>query len=296
MSVLDLPYVIGDFVWTGYDYLGEAAIGRTRWDGETVGSETWPWTVAFCGDLDLCGYRRPQSYYREAAWGLRPTVACFVQQPGRPDKMWDGVSAWGWIDEQASWTWPGQEGKPLVVQAYSSCPHVRLTLNGRDLGMKDTDRRTHFTATWKVPYEPGQLTVFGEDARGHEQARWALRTAGQPAAVRLTPDRPKIHADGQDLCFVTVEVVDERGVVNPTAANLVKFSVAGPASVLAVSNGDPRSTESFQQPQRKAFRGRCQVVVKAGRQAGPIRLRAEAQGLKSGEIVIEARALVASEP
>ena len=157
----------------------------------------------------------------------------------------DGVSAWGWIDEQASWTWPGQEGKPLLIQAYSSCPHVRLTLNGRDLGVKDTDRRTHFTATWKLPYEPGMLTAFGEVRNWRELARWTLRTAGKPAAVRLTPDRPEIRADGQDLCFVTVEVVDEHGVVNPNAGNLLQFTVAGPATVLAVSNGDPRSIREF---------------------------------------------------
>lgn len=286
MPVVDLPYVIGDFVWTGYDYVGEAALGRTAWDGTPTASwNPWPWTVAYCGDLDLCGWRRPASHYREAVFGVAPVVSCFV----RHTEPAAGIAPWGWVDEQACWTWEGMEGRTLKVYAYSSCPRVRLVLNGRDLGVKATTRDTRFKAQWEVPYEPGELVAVGLDAAGREQARWTLRTAGRPAALRVKADREVLAADGQDLCFADVEVVDAQGVMHARADNLVTFSVDGPGTLAAVSNGNPCSLESFQQPQRKAFRGRCQVIIKAGAKRGVIRLRAVADGLAGAETVIKVR-------
>lgn len=290
MATLDMPRVAGDFVWTALDYLGESAIGHTYYDGEAPQFQTWPWTTANCGDLDLCGFRRPPSYYREVCWQTRPTVACFVQTPLPPGKTVEYVYGWGWPDERPSWTWPGHEGKPLTVRVYSSCPHVRLMLNGRDLGQRETSRATRFTAVYEVPYEPGVLVAVGLDDRGQEVARWELKTAGKPAQLRLIPDRPTLRADGQDLCFVTVEVLDAAGNLNPNADNLVRFRLDGPGKVVAVGNGDPRSVESFQQPQRKAFRGRCLAVVRASRQPGQIVLRAEAEGLAGSAAKIQVTA------
>jgi len=279
MATLDMPWVAGDFVWTALDYLGESAIGHTYYDGETPQFQTWPWTTANCGDLDLCGFRRPPSYYREVCWHIRPMVACFVQTPPPPGKTTEHVYGWGWRDERPSWTWPGHEGETLTVRVYSSCPRVRLFLNGRDLGERETTRATRFTAVYEVPYEPGVLLAVGLGERNGELDRWELRTAGEPAQLRLAPDRPTIRADGQDLCFVTAEVLDAHGNLNPNANTLLRFALDGPGKIIGVGNGDPRSVESFQQPHRRAFRGRCLVVVRAANHAGQITLRAEAQGL-----------------
>ncbi|MCY2924126.1 MAG: DUF4982 domain-containing protein [Planctomycetota bacterium] len=161
---------------------------------------------------------------------------------------------WGWADEQPSWTWPGLEGRSMHIRAYSSCPRVRLTLNGRDLGVKETNRDTQFIAVWELPYEPGELVAVGLDAAGRVADRWTLSTAGPSAALRLTPDRKIIAADGQDLSFVTVEIVDKDGQMNPRAGDLVHFVVKGPGTIVGVSNADPRSIESFQQPTRGASR------------------------------------------
>jgi beta-galactosidase len=287
MAVLDLPHVIGDFVWTGYDYIGEAALGRTAWDGVKGDTSTaWPWTVAYCGDIDLCGWRRAPSHYREAVFGVRPVVSCFVRQADAPE---GGLGPWGWMDEQACWTWEGMDGQPLKVNVYSSCPRVQLVLNGRVLGTKETTRATRFIAEWEVPYEPGELVAVGLDAGNHEQVRWVLKTAGKPAALRLRADRTTVASDGQDLCFVDVEVVDEQGVMHARADHLVQFNVKGPATIVAVANGNPCSLESFQQPQRRAFRGRCQVVIKSGTKKGVIRLTAAAEGLAGSEAVINTR-------
>lgn len=286
MATLDLPYVIGDFVWTAMDYLGESALGFTYFEGEPSQYATWPWTVANCGDLDLCGWKRPPSYYRDAVWGLRPTVSCFVQAPLPPGKTKELVWGWGWPDERASWNWPGCEGQPLTLRVYSSCPAVRLSLNGRVIGEQKTGRETRFTAVFQVPYEPGELRAVGLDQAGHEAAVWTLRTAREPARIRLTPDRTAITADGQDLCFVTAEVLDADGVLHPRADHGLRFRLEGPGVLAAVGNGDPRSVESFQRPERRAYRGRCLAVLRAGSQPGTLTLRATADGLSSDAVTI----------
>ena len=157
MPVVDNPYVIGDFVWTAFDYLGEAGIGRVIYPGQ-AGSflGQYPYTVAGCGDLDITGVRKPQSYYRGVMWGVGPRVAAFVNATPQGEAAGE-ISGWGWRDERASWTWPGSEGKTREVRVYANTPRVRLLLNGRDLGVKDAGRTAQFTATYSVPYEPGAL-------------------------------------------------------------------------------------------------------------------------------------------
>ncbi len=286
MPVLDHPFVIGDFVWTAFDYLGEAGLGKAVPQSVPPGYQDHRlWTVSNCGDFDLCGFKRPPSYYRDAVWGRPGAIACFVEALG-PDGKPERVEGWGWPDERPSWTWPGRESQPVKVRAFASAPQVRLLLNGKDLGAKPTTRATRFIAEWEVPYTPGELTAVAQDAQDHETGRWTLRTAAAPAVIHLAPDRATIAADGQDLSFVTVELRDARGVLNPNATNLVHFSLRGPGRIVGVGNGDPRSVESFQQPQRHAYHGRCLVVIKAGERAGTLHLRAEASGLKGAEAVI----------
>ena len=286
MATADNSWVAGDFVWTAFDYLGEVALGHVQYDGDPSQYALWPWTAANCGDIDVCGFRRPQSYYREIVWGLAQQVACFVQAPPPPGKTTETVFGWGWHDERPSWTWPGQEGQPLTVRVYSSCPRVRLTLNGADLGVKETNRETRFTATYEVPYAAGNLIATGLNADGKEAARWTLKSAGAPANLRLAPDRATLAADAQDLSYVTVTVTDAQGVIDPNGDALVRFSLTGPGTIVAVGSSDPRSVESFQQPQRKAYQGRCLVVVKASGEPGTLRLTAEADGLKPAEAEI----------
>jgi beta-galactosidase len=284
MATVDNPYVVGDFVWTGYDYLGEASIG---WYGLRF-KEVFPWTVAYCGDIDLCGFRRPLSYYRGVLWNVGPKVVAFVEGP-TPTFGSEMESFWGWPDVRASWTWPNLGERSLRVDAYSACDAVQLLLNGRDLGTKETSRETKFTASWDVPYEPGTLKAVGYEG-GEPVAEWELQTAGEPASITLTPDREIISADGQDLCFVTVEVVYAEGVRNPTAENLIWFAVEGAGEIAAVGSGNPTSIESFQQPKRKAFDGRCLLIVKSAGQPGEIRITAQSEGLQSAHLTVAAEA------
>ena len=288
MGVVDHPYVIGDFVWTAFDYIGEASIG---WRGYWQESDFYPWTLAYCGDIDVCGWKRPQSFYRDALW-KENQLSVFVRAPKpsfEPNPKRQPWSKWHWHDVLADWNWKGYEGQALDVDVYSSCEEVELFLNGKSLGRKETNRSTRFTATWQVPYQPGTLKAVGYGKSERTAAAGAeLNTAGPPARIKLTADRSKLKSDGQDLSYVTVEVVDARGVRNPKAENLVRFAVEGPGSIAAVGNANPVSTESYQQPQRKAWQGRALVIVKTGRRPGRITLRATSQGLPPASVVIEA--------
>ena len=286
MQTVDHPYVVGDFVWTALDYLGEAGIGRDIYPDEGGGFVgAFPYAVSGCGDFDLIGTRKPQSYYRSIVWGTGPRVAAFVDAVPSGDLGYK-VSGWGWPDDRFSWTWPGTEGKTRTVRVYANTPRVRLLLNGHDLGEKETTRATQDTATYAVPYAPGTLVAVGLNADGIEAARWTLQTTGPAAALRLTPERTVIAADGQDLAYVRVEALDAGGHLDPNAAAQVRFSLTGPGRIVAVGSGDPRSLESFQRPERRTFRGRCLVILQSSARPGILRLSARADGLKEAATAV----------
>jgi beta-galactosidase len=177
-----------------------------------------------------------------------------------------------------SWTWPGNEGRPFRVDVYTCGDTVELFLDGESLG---TSRAERCTATFEVPYRPGTLRAIGAEGTVCE-----LRTAGEAARLRLSPDRERIGRDAGDLSFVTVEVVDADGLVHPNAGNAVSFTVEGEGTIAAVGNGDATSTEPYTGDRRSAYRGRCLVVLKSSGARGAIRLRAEATGLAGAETAV----------
>ena len=287
MGVVDNPWVIGDFVWTSFDYIGEASIG---WRGFWPDENLYPWSLAYCGDLDICGWKRPQSFYRDVLWQDNQ-LSLFVKAPvptfeiNQKKEFW---SQWNWYDVLADWNWPGNEGKPLGVNVYSSCDEVELFLNGKSLGKKPTNRSNQFTAIWNVPYKTGVLKAVG--ITGKRVIKVAeLKTAAEPNQIQLSADRKQINANGQDLSYVTVELVDDNGVKNPKSDNLVAFEIQGPGEIVAVGNGNPTSLESYQQPQRKAWQGKCLVIVKAGKQAGTIKITAKSYNISTAEIQINVK-------
>ena len=284
MKVLDNPFVIGDFVWTSFDYIGESSIG---WRGYMQYQNFYPWNLAFCGDINICGWKRPQSYYRDALWQenqlsvfVKPPQPSFEVNADRID--W---SKWHWFDVVSDWSWKGYENKPFEVSVFSSCEQVELFLNGKTLGKKHTNRNTKFMASWTVPYQAGTLKAIGY--KGQNKMKVAeLSSAGETTQIKLTADKTKIKADGQDLVYVTVELTDENQTINPKAENLIKFTVEGGGTIVGVGNANPVSIESYQQPQRKAWRGKCLVIVKSDRQAGSLKLTATGDGVKSASIEI----------
>jgi beta-galactosidase len=283
-GVIDNPFVIGDFVWTAFDYIGEASIG---WRGYPQEKNFFPWNLAFCGDIDICGWKRPQSYYRDALW-MKNQLSVFVNPPKpsfEPNPKRESWSKWHWYDVLADWNWAGYENTPLDVSVYSSCGEVELFLNNKSLGRKKTDHATEFRASWRVPWQAGELKAIGY--QDNIQVNSAiLTTAGDPTLIRLTGDRTEISADGQDLSYITIELTDEKGIRNPKAENLVKFEIEGPGTIIGTGNSNPVSTESYVKPERKAWQGRCMVIIKSENSGGKIILKASSGDLKPASITI----------
>jgi beta-galactosidase len=290
-SVLELPYVIGDFVWTSLDYLGEAGIGREDYAGENAPFlPGWPWHQAYCGDLDLCGFKRPQSYYRDLVWECGSPLYIAVHSP-IPAGQTPNISRWGWPDAWANWNWPGSEGQDLQVQVYSRSEAVELFLNGRSLGRKPAGKARRFIAAFDaVPYEAGMLKAVAYDG-GTAGAELVLRTSSAPAVLRLSPDRAKLQAEPihgtPDLSYITVAVLDGEGNLVPDAGHEITFQIEGVGEIAAVGSGNPTTTEPYVGNQRKAFRGRALVVVKSTGEPGMISLTAQAEGLQQAAVQIQ---------
>ena len=288
MGVIDNPWVVGDFVWTSFDYIGEASIG---WLGYWPKGSFFPWTLAYCGDIDICGWKRPQSYYRDALWQNQNALSIFVKPPTpsfelNPNK--EKWSSWDWHDVLADWNWSGYENKPLEVSIYSSCEQVELFLNNKSLGKKPVNRTTEFMAKWDVPYQAGVLKAVGYINK-KAVSTTELKTAGEPENIKLSADRTILKADGQDLSYITVELTDNKGNRNPKSENLIQFELEGPGEIIAVGNAKPTSLESYTLPQRKAWQGRCMVIVKTKKDSGAIILKAKSENLKSTSIQLEAK-------
>ena len=264
----DFPYVVGDIVWTGLDYLGESGIGRNYYKGEREG-ESWieggqpEWHGAPCGDVDITGWRKPISHYREMLWCKDTPLYMAVKEPNGyhgeiHTTMWSVWPTW------ESWTWPGWEGKPIEVEVYTHQPEVKLYLDDQLVGTKQVSRETEFKAVFSVPYKAGTLRA---EAGGKSVT---LKTAGEPARLRLTPDRTVMAADGQSLTFVTVEVLDKQGTPVPEAAISCEANVKGAGKLLAFASADLKDTEPYTSPHAKTWKGRALLVVRSTQKKGSV--------------------------
>jgi len=292
------PWVVGDFVWTAVDYLGESGIGWMGYSQDWQKLGPYPWHLAYSGEIDATGRKRPAAYYRQVLWktGIDP-IAAFVRQPkgteDLPDRHLFPITPphldWSLDDVHPSWTWPGQEGKPLEVVVYSEFPEVELFLNGKSLGRKAVGLQTEYKASYSVPYAPGQIVAVGY-RDGREAGRWSLTTAGSPVQAAVSADRRQVTANGEDLAYVTVELVDANGtpVYAQDGDRNVRVTVSGPGALAGFGNGNPRDASSLQSGRRKTFHGRAVAVVRAGTEAGPIVVEIEAEGLPLRQYRIDA--------
>lgn len=252
-AIKNAPWVAGEFVWTGFDYIGEPT------------PFAWPSVSSYFGIVDLCGFPKDRYYLYQSQWTDKPMVHIFPH-----------------------WNWEGFEGKNIPVWCYSNCESVELFLNDKSLGEKKFSDTEDLHLEWQVPYSSGTLKAIGKN-KGKIVCAEEVHTTGAPAKIILTPDRTEISADGQDLSFVKVEIVDTNGGVCPNADNLVKFKISGEGSIAGVGNGNPISHEYFKASERKAFHGLCLVVVQSKGEKGTIHLSAESEGLQGSELVIHVK-------
>ncbi|WP_027453927.1 glycoside hydrolase family 2 TIM barrel-domain containing protein [Segatella baroniae] len=267
-TVHDFPYVVGDIVWTGLDYLGESGIGRTYYKGEREG-ESWikggqpEWHGAPCGDVDITGWRKPISHYREMLWNENTPLYMAVKEPEGyhgeiKQTMW---SVWPTYE---SWTWKGWEGKPVEVEVYTHQPKVKLYLNDQLIGTKEVNRNTEYKAVFTVPYQKGTLRAEA----GEESV--TLKTAGEPARLKLTPDRTVMRADGQSLTYIIVEVVDQDGNLVPEAEIPCEATVKGAGKLLAFASANLKDEEPYPSVHSKTWKGRAMLVVRSSQKKGTV--------------------------
>lgn len=283
------PYVIGDFVWSALDYLGESGIGRVFPPGQEAKKhwemEMFPWHGAYCGDIDLTGWRKPISHYREIVWDRGAKLYAAVRVPPLGGGGWS-TTPWSVIPMLPSWTWPGHEGEPLTVEVYSRYDSVRLLLDGRVVGEKPTTLAEEFKAVFSVPYAAGKLEALGlRDGKVAE--RFVLRTAGEASKLRLTVDRKMLRADGQDLAFVTIEALDRRGVWQPLATPRVSVRVEGAGALAGLGSGDLTSMDSYAGGERTLYQGRALAVVRTTEQAGKITVTVSAPGFETVKLTLK---------
>lgn len=283
-------WYLGDFVWTALDYIGEVGLGSSRLQpvdpavpmtarptGPYRDSDIFQWDYPAyqpgCGDIDLLGRKRPPSFYRDVVWGRSP-LELFVQRPTPPGKR-ELLSIWGWPDELASWTWPGHEGEPMVVRAYTSGDEVRLLLNGLEVGRKSVGPNDQVAAAFQIGYQPGELVAVAYD-RGREIGRKALITVGPPAKIRLAAERDRIGGGHGDLAYVFADIVDAADRPVPDAAVPISFSVQGAARLLRAGSANPFGVESFQDAKTRTYHGTALAIL------APTKLRGEADIHVSG--------------
>jgi beta-galactosidase len=274
------PKVMGEFVWTGFDYLGEPT---PYFNGRGNNDADWPARSSYFGIVDLAGFPKDRFYLYQSQWTTRPMVHVLPH-----------------------WNWAGMEGKPIPVMVYTNAEEVELFVNGKSLGRKkrfsepvelpvgpkvSESRKfmSKYRLMWQVPYAPGSLKVVAYSG-GKTVATDERKTAGEPARIVLSPDHTAISSDGDDLSFVTVRVEDKDGNLCPNADNLVTFKLQGPGLIAAVDNGNAATVESFQADHRKAFSGMALVIVRGKRGAsGSVTLSATSEGLKAAETKIAVR-------
>lgn len=269
----DLSYCIGEFVWTGFDYLGEP----------TPYYSDWPSHSSLFGIIDLAGLPKDRYYLYRSHWNKEAETLHILPH----------------------WNWKGREGEVTPIFVYTNYPSAELFINGKSQGKRTKDlsvnvynsadsasaadlkRLTRYRLMWfDTKYEPGTVKVVAYDNDGNAVAVKEIKTAGKPHHIELIPDRKEITADGKDLSFVTVKVVDKEGNLCPVAANQIKFKVKGNGYYRAGANGDPTSLESFQEPQMKVFNGMMTAIVASNGKTGTITLEATSKGLKKGSVTI----------
>jgi beta-galactosidase len=250
------PSVAGEFVWTGFDYLGEPT---------PYMDEMSPPRSSYFGILDLCGFRKDRFYIYQAKW--------------RPDFPMAHILP--------HWNWPERNGEVTPVHVYTSGDEAELFLNGQSLGRK---KRVHYRLRWDdVRYAPGELKVIAYK-NGSPWAVDRVATTGTEAGLELSADRSTVRADGRDLVFVRVRIVDRSGLMVPTAGNLVRFKVTGGGAIAAVGNGDPTNHDTFQSDHYKAFHGECLVIIRSVEGGeGEIHVTAESDGLTSANILLRSQ-------
>ncbi|MDP9004135.1 MAG: DUF4982 domain-containing protein, partial [Verrucomicrobiota bacterium] len=261
-AVRDNEYISAQFLWTGVDYLGEA--------------RRWPSRANTAGLLDLCGFKKPNAWFRQSLWSDRPMVYLCVPVPAIARRT-DAVESWNW-----------KAGAVVNVACYTNCGEVELSLNGNSLGVKPASAAVAGVLTWEVPFAPGTLIATARSNR-RDVASYRLETAGAARRLELVSDTPNLAADGNAIAHLAFTVTDNRGIRVPDAAQPVSLEISGPAELLGFGNGDAANTDNARDAVHPAFRGRCLAILRSTEGSGEVTVRATAPGLEPAKVTLENR-------
>ena len=281
------PHVIGDFTWTGWDYLGEPGLGRMSYREDPPGAALapFPHLLSGAGDIDITGERRPASYYREIVFGLRAEPYLAVRRPHARGKTMRSAP-WSWTDSIASWTWADPGPEPMEVEVYSDAPEVELFIDDRSLGRQSAGPEHRFRAVFAVGYTAGRLEAVAI-REGAAAERTVLLTAGPDRRLAVTSERKQVAVDGRDLAFVAIEVVDADGIRATDTDVEVELQLDGPAVLQGFGSAAPSTEESFTDARHRLHDGRALAVIRPTA-AGRITVTASAQGLETSSVEVEA--------
>lgn len=284
--VKKLPSLTGDFMWTGWDYLGEAAIGTVQYKSYKKTAETAPIISGGCGVIDICGKLRPETIWNRLIWGLREQPGIGVEpltHTGDPSTQ----SVWRDTDAVESWSWTGCERKKTTVTVYASGTYTELLVNGQSLGRKKT--KEYKAIYKKVAYEPGTITAVSYDKSGRELGRSSLSTAAGKTRLTLRAEKTNLCADGQDLCYLNIELTGEDGTVKSAEDRAVMVEVAGAGTLQALGSARPNMGENFYSSTHTTYYGKALAVIRAGTEKGEILVKVKSPGLGEQSITLYAQ-------
>lgn len=280
-----LPHVIGDFTWTGWDYIGEAGVGIPAYQwGEGGFGAGFPAQLAYPGDFDITGFRRPASYYREAVFGLSKKPYIVVQNPTHYGEFLI-KTPWVISDAAANWNWKGMEGKPVIVEVYAAGEEVELFLNGASLGKKTAGKEAGFRTLFETTYEPGSLMAVSYE-NGQETGRSELATAGADRSLVVEKEPyAGVEETEQELVYIQIEMRDGKGVLAAEDNQKITLSTEGEVEVLGFGSGNPKPKYNFNEGVTELFGGRAQIIVK--KPAGEVTLTVTAEDGTTGSLRLE---------
>ncbi len=316
-----LPYVIGEFTWTAWDYLGEAGLGKSvyldpedpflqrgQWALMPQTTSPFPWRTANDADFDITGKKLPQGAYRSVIWGSE-TTHLYTVHPKNYGKK-ELISAWGFTDVLSDWSFEGYEGKPVELVVFSKAEEVEIFVNGTSIGRKpvSNERPLPRSVRFDAVYQPGEVVAVSYDG-GKEVSRAALTTAAKPVGIRLTPEKQSMKADGHDVIYVNIEIVDAQGRVVPYSEVKLEaetccadaetklgaeascadagVSAGAVATLAGFGTANPITEEDYTDNETVSYRGHALAILRAGYEAGEVTLTVRAQGLPEASCKVD---------
>ncbi|PPF87299.1 glycoside hydrolase family 2 [Pseudoclavibacter sp. RFBJ3] len=292
-------HVLGDFTWTGWDYLGETGIGTVRYaksenknehdDSEPESksfSGGFPELTAWCGDIDIAGTRRPISFYRETVFGLRSAPYIAVDRPEFHDRTIAVATPWSWTNSLGSWSWPESVGAPIRVEVYSDAEEIELLLDGAPIDRSPVGEEHAFRVSFETVYQPGELTAVAY-TDGSETGRSTLRSASSALQITALAERTELRADGTDLGYIDLALTDSDGTLHVTLDRQVSVVIEGPAVLQGFGSGAPTTTETFLSDRHSTFDGRAVAIIRPTG-AGTITVTATADGCPAASVTFTA--------